>query len=310
MKKFILKVSAFIFAIIFLLVIILLLPPTPKASKSIFFGKIKKDSLLQNEASPRIIFLGGSNLSFGLDSQTIKDSLGLNPINTGIHAPLGIKYMLENTLQYIKNGDIIVLVPEYHHFCWDWDKGSDGLVLTVLDVDKSKIKLLSLGQIINCIPFTNNHIMSKLNKDSYQNIVEDDIYSVNSFNQYGDTYTHWNRQRVDSIKVHTIVVEEYNPEIMAGIKKINQKFQKKGALLSISFPGYQDISFRNSEEFIKKVEQEYLAAGFTILGTAERYKMPDSLIFDTPYHLNKKGVDRRTRLLIEDLRKELLKPRH
>lgn len=33
--------------------------------------------------------------------------------------------------------------------------------------------------------------------------------------------------------------------------------------------------------------------------------MPDSLMFDSPYHLLKKGVDYKTQLLIEDLKTKL-----
>jgi hypothetical protein len=311
MKRFIIKASTFILATIVLFIVFLfLLPPTPMSTKSSFFGEIKKDSLLLNEPSPRIIFVGGSNLCFGLNSQMIKDSLGLNPINTAIHAGIGIRYMLENTLQYVKKGDIIVFIPEYQHFYRKWHHGSEELLRTVLDVNKSKIKLLSLNQIFNCTPFIGNLVLSKLDSFEYTHVDESKkygIYGVNSFNRYGDTYLHWNTQRIDSITPDTIDIGKYNPEVMKGIKKYSRKFQKKGAALLISFPCYQDISFQNSEKAIKKVEQEYIDAGFIVLGTPERYRMRDSFMLNTSYHLNKKGVDLRTGLLIEDIRKVLPK---
>ena len=42
---------------------------------------------------------------------------------------------------------------------------------------------------------------------------------------------------------------------------------------------------------------------FNLLSNPERYIIPDSLIFNSEYHLTKKGVDMRTFLLIEDLKK-------
>ncbi|MEA2041760.1 MAG: hypothetical protein U9N85_04330 [Bacteroidota bacterium] len=39
------------------------------------------------------------------------------------------------------------------------------------------------------------------------------------------------------------------------------------------------------------------------MATPERYKIPASMIFNTPYHLLKIGVDYRTELLIEDIKK-------
>lgn len=65
---------------------------------------------------PRIIFVGGSNLAFGLDSQRIKDSLNINVINYGLHAGIGLKYMVDDISTYARKGDIIVFAPEYSHF--------------------------------------------------------------------------------------------------------------------------------------------------------------------------------------------------
>jgi hypothetical protein len=312
MGKFIIKVSVFIFiTVILFTLLLLLLPATPRTIKSNLYAVVEKDSLLLNELSPRIIFIGGSNLCFGLNSQTIKDSLLLNPINTAIHANLGIKYMLENTLQYVKKGDIIVFIPEYQHFFKEWNWGSEELLRTILDVDKSKIKLLSLKQIINCIPFAGNIVFSKFDRFEYKNYYDKGIvYSIESFNRYGDTYIHWDKQGQYIFDPDTIAYEKYNPQVMVEIKKYSLKIQKKGALLFISYPGYQDISFLNSEKAIKKVEQDYIASGFIILGTPERYKMPDSFLFNSTYHLNKTGVDYRTHLLIEDIRKQIVFVNH
>jgi hypothetical protein len=308
MRRFVIKVLVFIFlTIIIFAVLLFLLPPTPRASKSLLFAEIKKDSLLINKQSPRIIFVGGSNLSFGLNSQMIKDSLRLHPVNTAIHASIGMKYMLENTLQYVKESDIFVLAPEYDYFYREWDYGSEELMRMILDVNKKNIRLLSLRQMINCTPFIGNLVLSKFDKFEYLNIVESDVYSVNSFNQYGDVYTHWDMQKRKFKPYVKINIAKYNPEVMEGIKTISKKMQEKGASVFISYPGLQDSSFLNSKESIKKVEKEYIANDFILLGTPERYMMLDSFMFNTPYHLNKKGMDYRTKLLIEDLRAEILK---
>jgi hypothetical protein len=50
------------------------------------------------------------------------------------------------------------------------------------------------------------------------------------------------------------------------------------------------------------VIRDELEKNFTVLGTPERYMMPDSLMFNSSYHPNKKGVDIRTSRLIEDIK--------
>jgi hypothetical protein len=308
MRKFIIKVSAFTFITIVLFIAILFsLPPTPRATTAYLSVASKKDSLLLNEPSPRIIFIGGSNLVFGLNCQMIKDSLTLNPVNAAIHASVGVKYMLENMLQYVKKGDIIVFIPEYQHFYKDWNWCSEELLRIILDTNKSNVKLLSLKQIFHCIPFVGNFVFSKFERFSYVKMNDSDIYSIYAFNQYGDSYLHWNMQRQNTVTpLAALALEKYNPQVMMEIKKYSQKIREKGASLLISYPGYQDISFLNSEEAIKKIEQEYIASGFTVLGTPERYQMPDSVLYDSSYHLIKAGVDYRTKLLIEDIRKQIV----
>ncbi len=66
---------------------------------------------------------------------------------------------------------------------------------------------------------------------------------------------------------------------------------RRKATLYVTYPGYQDISYLNSIKQIERVAVEYKKNGFITLGYPERYKMPNHMMFNTPYHLNKKGVD-------------------
>jgi hypothetical protein len=226
----------------------------------------------------------------------------LSPINAGLSARLGIKYMLENTLRYVRPGDLIILVPEYQLFYRDWDWGSEELLHSVIDTNKSNVKLLSLKQAIRCMPFVFNFVISKFKRSEY--IESSGVYSVYSFNQYGDACLHWNLPKKEFVAPGKIA-GTYNPRVMTEIKNYSRIIQGKGASLFISYSGYQDISFLKSEKAIRKIEQEYIASGLTILGTPERYMMPDSVLFDTQFHLTKAGADYRTQLLIEDIRTQI-----
>src|SRR5512138_1550398 len=75
-----------------------------------------KEALLLNTKSPRIIFVGGSNLAFGIDSKRVEEELGLSVINFGLHADLGMETSLNFIEKHAAPGDIIVLVPEYEYF--------------------------------------------------------------------------------------------------------------------------------------------------------------------------------------------------
>ena len=302
MRQFIIKTIWVIAPLLIVSISGVLMPTTPRASKSLLMASIYKDSLLQSTMSPRIIFVGGSNISFGLNSEMIEDSLNICTINTGIHAGIGLKYMMDNTLQYVEKGDIVVLIPEYIHFYKDYYCGSEELFRTVFDVNSSKSSLLNIYQILNIVSLLPKYALSKLKLTEYLNVKESDIYSVNSFNRYGDAHAHWGKARQEfrpSGKINT----QYNPEVISKIKEFQSAIYKKGAFLLISYPGFQDISYRNNISEINKVEQEIKIEGFKILGTPERYMIPDSMMFNTPYHLNKNGVDYRTNLFIADFKK-------
>jgi hypothetical protein len=211
--------------------------------------------------------------------------------------------MLDNSIRFIRKGDMVALIPEYHHFYREYDFGSEELLRMVVDVDKSKLRLLSLKQLVNCIRYSGNLLCSKFDKKEYLDIEESDTgYLVSSFNRYGDTYAHWNLEKRTFSPYEKLDTNAYHFEVLEAMKEYESKIRKKGATLFVSYPCYQDTSFHISYDAIQKIEREYIQSDFIILGSPEKYRMNDSLMFDTPYHLAKEGVDYRTSLLINDLK--------
>ena len=299
MNIFIRRCIWFSVPIVVFIVLGLLLPVTPKSSKSLLFANKQKDQLLVNVASPRMIFVGGSNLSFGLNSKTIKNELNVNPINTGVHASIGVKYMLDNTVQYVKEGDVVILALEYGHFYRDYNHVSEELFRTIVDVDLKKIKLLNLQQIVKFIPYVFKYSFSKFRLSEYFNIKESDVYSVNSFNEYGDTYKHWDLEARNFPPAKELS-GKYNQSVIDHILEFQKDISKRKAVLYVTYPGFQDLSYSNSVKQIEKITIEYKKHNLEILGSPERYRIPNNMMFNTPYHLNKTGVDFRTSLFIQD----------
>src|ERR1043165_5420686 len=105
MKDFLKQLLLFLLIPSLALLGLVYMPVTPRAKTSMLFEQLKKDSLLQHVPSPRLVMIGGSNLSMSLDSQQLKDSLKMNPVNLGLHAAIGLVFMLDHTEPYIKKGD-------------------------------------------------------------------------------------------------------------------------------------------------------------------------------------------------------------
>ena len=301
MKKFLKKIISFSGIMFVLFIVGMLLPPTPKAKRFVLFSKIQKDSLLQNVKSPRIIFVGGSNIMFGLNSQLIKDSLGLNPINVSLTATVGLQYMMDNTLSYIKPNDIVVLMPEYQHYFGSFANGNQGLLRLLLDVDKSGFAHLNMDQWLNVAKRSPEFFISKFDPNEYFDIKKGSTYENNIFNEYGDSDAHWTMKK-KSFDPDDFTNRELNKTIFDEMIKFEKELVGLGASLFVSYPCFQKTSYEINKDEIELVEKQLIKNNFKILGTAQRYQMSDSLMFDTPYHLIKSGVDLRTELLIEDIK--------
>lgn len=281
---------------------ILLSPATPSASDSLLYTSLKKDSLLAYTPSPRLITLAGSSSYFGLNSEMLKDSLNINPINAGIHAGIGLEFMLKKIEPSLKDGDILILALEYEQLCDKIAYGSEPLFRLIFDVDLSNIKYVSkTEQVSSLLSYFPKYISSKLNINSYTKRTIPEIYRYTASNKYGDASKHW------GIKDKTIVPLEMkgdlNEKIIKSLKDFITRAQNKGCKVYISYPALQIESFNRSSALIFEVDSVYHTLGATILGTPIRYAVSDSMLFDTSYHLNGEGTTRRTLLLIEDIKK-------
>ncbi|WP_316788088.1 hypothetical protein [Pedobacter frigoris] len=305
MRTFFAKAIFFSIAIILTVTAALFLPTDQFVRKSLFFSQIDKNNLLKTTPGPRIIFIGGSNLSFGLDGKIIKDSLNINPINTSIHASLGLKYVIKNTSKYIRQNDIVVIAPEYHQFYGHTADGEIELLTMIIDVSPETKSLIGFKQFLQLLKFVPKYFSSKINPLTHFMRADTSvgIYDRLSFNRYGDAYKHWNLKREI---VPPITIEgNFNKEIIDILVDFDKEIRSKNAKLFVTYPGYQGLSYKKGNAKISRIQSELSKTNLSILGNPKRYEMPDSLIYNTPYHLTREGVVKRTILLISDIKNQL-----
>src|SRR5438045_2669104 len=95
MKRFLAKLSVFIgvHAALVTVAFVLYVKRFPPQD-SLYAASIDKISLLRTQASPRLIFVGGSSMAFGMDSALVANRCGFHPVNTGLHVGIGLEFML------------------------------------------------------------------------------------------------------------------------------------------------------------------------------------------------------------------------
>ena len=148
---------------------------------------LDKEKRLTELPFNKLIFVGGSNLTFGLDCKKISDSIKMPTVNMSVHAGLGLDFMLKETMASIKQGDVIILSPEYY-------LGKDGdrkLFAQLLDINPqaSKYVINTFNDNIRLLVAELQRCVSGLFYTFITN-PSPSVYEKNNFTEEGDMVGH------------------------------------------------------------------------------------------------------------------------
>ena len=301
-KKIVVFSLLFCSIVLFLMILnIILIRNNRDAYLMEFF--IKQEMLIEKHRrkQPSLILLGGSNVAFGFNSGMLRDSLNIPVINAGLHAGSGLKFMLDNTSKYLMAGDILIIAPEYEHFYGHYAYGDiTEELITLFCINPSISKEFDMKQFKQMILGTENFFrrILVLFRILFFSTETDKIYSVSGFNEYGDVVKHWG-----------IPSRPYNHVSPAHFKVINTNFldycenavatlRSRGVQVIVIPPSFAETSYRKVEARLLPLfpELEKRNLGFSTSPQESAY--PDSLFFDTHYHLGYEGVLIRTKQLV------------
>jgi len=318
MRKLIL--NSIIFICIFALIILfsLFLIPNRRIVNNSLYANIDKHHRLDSLPSPKIVFVGGSNLAYGLNSKRVEDSLHMSVVNMGLHAGFGLKFILNEVKPYIKKGDIVVLSPEYHHFySANMLNGEKVLVALLFEVDRKNLKYITFSQAIHLIPGTIQYAVSKLmlkQLDMMEEGVEtgyEKQYKRNSFNKYGDEVMHWGypNHKIIQMSKHSDN-EKILPESIDLIADFDKYTTNRKAKLIIIPPSFMSSTYKTGyEKTIDNIDEKLKNQNTPFVIPPRSFIFKDSLFFNSVFHLNKQGEEQRTDSIIKML-KSYIKSRH
>src|SRR5690606_34487282 len=113
---------------------------------------------------------------------------------------------------------------------------------------------------------------------------------------------HWNKKK-EKINKAQLDGQHYNPKTLELIFEFKNTLQKRQAQLFFTYPCFMRSSYENCSTQIIEVKNKIKNNNLHVLGTPERYSFPDSLYYNTYYHLIELGANLRSDLLIEDILK-------
>ncbi len=272
-----------------------------------FAGSRLQLELLKTTPSPRIILVGGSNVSFGIDAELMQQTLGIPVINDGLHAGLGV-VPLRELQEYLRAGDIVIISLEYHLF--SSHNVMDGDLAFLSDwIEYSPERIQYLSEPWRQAPaLYATMLQRKVNREVNTYLFGGSLNELRNvfvgtqYNSNGDFIGHLDQ---DSTPPRRITSEPYpvslaRQEIFVFLEDFYQIARARGAEVFFEAPASRMRNCKTTgeasvmsffETFVKRTSIPVLTA----LGDV---CMPDKYFFDTAYHLNAEGRELRTRRLI------------
>jgi hypothetical protein len=277
----------------------------PKDQSSYIAAQIDKQKLLKETHGERIIFVGGSNLALGLDSKKIESCSNKKVINLGLHAGIGLKFMLSDVEPLLHEGDTVIIIPEYALFTKDMFNGNETLAELTLKYYPEGLAQLDGSQFINLLKNAPKVIRLTLLDEGLRGLradkVPDNAFQRGKFNEHGDAIGHLTMKSkyiaITDIGEITGKAAEIGEAIKA-LNDFNMKVSNRGCKCIFVYPVLKENVFRINEDKIKWIDSELRKQlDIPILGSPYDFRFEDNLFFDTNYHLNKIGREKRTELV-------------
>jgi len=303
-KKFFVKV--FILLIPWIMGIsIIILPPLPE--NFYYCAIIDKHRILANAKSPKIALAGGSNIAFGIDSAAISDRFSIPVVDMGITAGIGLGRISDDISQFLRSGDVLLIMPEYEHFTsmWDGDISAYELIFGVQQYWLLWSSYYGLpGGFSNYFSTRLNYRRSVIEQTIKQNKEQEmaDVFvlSRDGFNEYGDYVKHLGMENRSFVSSESAGI--LNQSYLNNFFRLVDNLTKRGIKVMLSYPSYEELSFRNSAALIQELDMLFRAKdNLQVISTPESYCYPTEYFYDTVYHLNREGRAMRTNQLILDL---------
>lgn len=298
MKRLILKILCLVLPTILVCNIIMLLPKD-RSSKRAHEANValSYERLKSLKDSDKIVIIAGSNGQFGINSQMLSEEFSLPVVNTSAHVGLGVRLQFEIYKEFLKRGDIVIFCLEYN-----FDEKR-------LYGDVSALRILSThlpAAYLKLPPAQWLHLYKYIGVGFKEKFItkhaEGTPYGREMLNKYGDIACE--RKHQDSIP-DIPYIGEYSDVGLEYYSYMSRYAKEHGLRVVFLPPSLMKREFNKYRLQIDTISSMMAGIGLPYQASPERYALPDSLFYDTPYHLTKEGTEIRTRMMIEDIRKAL-----
>ena len=266
----------------------------------------RKYDLLKNTDDKKIIIVGGSNAAFGIVDEYLEEETGYSVVNMGLHAGFGALFPTELVKDYINEEDIVLLAYEYELSSSSFEKlGDIDLIMSGIDNALEIYKKIPLRNIPEILGNLFDFAKSKATKVE----LTSGTYSSNSFDEAGRMVLERKTNTMMDYKSNLELYKEVTSESLYAAEDdyeylvdLRVLVEKRGAEIYFVAPVLMEDAYVGTEEALLAYQEGLMKkTGIEYISNAKEYMFPSEYIYDTIYHCNEMGAQKRTELLLSDL---------
>tara|TARA_R110002167_G_scaffold206691_14_gene410787 strand:- start:7662 stop:9287 length:1626 start_codon:yes stop_codon:yes gene_type:complete len=276
----------------------------PDYKKEYVAGIIPKITKLKQVKVKKIVIIGGSNASFGIDTDLMERELGLPVINLALHGGLPIKYIVEQAKEYMNEGDILIFSKEYEGLKDRHWNVMNGIELSkVATYDWSQARILFSDRTlfettISGIFGTIKRYIERYPVEGRKNITS--VYDSRAFEKDNLLGEYISGEYGLKVEEHPLGMLNSDSKILSGLKEYKLFFEKKGVQFYITPPVVIKGYFK--EENVLPFWYSFSEnTGIPLLNMDKKYTYDKRYFFNSHYHTNQSGRKLRTESLISDI---------
>ena len=306
--KFIVFLAAFLAAVLALCGagFLCLLSLKPVYNDTFYAGlKIKYDRLVSVD-SPKIVVIGGSSLAFGIDSKLVEKETGMECVNFGLYAAIGLKPMMDLSKKSIRRGDVVILAPELSAQMYSDYIGYEYLLESV--EGRPDMALQLGGEYAKGFLASLPGYFSRRAEILKNGLNVEGVYACSSFDPYGDVVFTRNENVMKSGYSKTDLPEITTKILRSGFFDMVNSYARycrsRGAAVYFGFPPVNALSVNIESAETKAFLSELRARlDMEILSSLEDHVLDAGYFYDSNFHVNDPGTVYNTILLINDVKR-------
>jgi hypothetical protein len=276
----------------------------------------RKRDVVSNAETPKILLVGGSGVLYGISAGKLTESLGRTVVNLGIHAALPLDFLLDEVKRHASRGDMVILLLEYEYYNQDRSRLNDvstkylvacepGFINRSSFAEKLRLALEVPGSVATAFLWAGRQEIEMERERIRRETLELIDASGDRSLEDRKSLTPGQQSALAALQAGSLAnpADEFLfpvPEIADFVRWAREEGIQVVAGLPCTI-NFSDYKRALSGGRIEGIQSMFDKLGVQVVGNPEDSFLPLFYFYDSAYHLNAKGVAKRTEHFLASL---------